>query len=399
MRSLQKILLITFMLSCGTEINLLKDVKTDITNDETPVKMVKFAKHELHELADSEKLLMPTDIAEGQTFVTEFKLEGDHKVTLVSKISPTETMIYTNGGYSFKYTEKVEGEVSEKDNTLEKFVAKTVEEPAAGEECKTTNICQCKKVAINKRYVTANKKYRVWVTTEDKDDSKKKTWILMQCDIYNGVTSAGEVRVPPEDFETKEPLLLYLNPKKSSSQLAEAVIYSNRQLFVWSNHVKSGPEKDKRGVRLVKKDTEGDSAPKELLAGADARENNGLLGGMTSTAEGITVWLKNDRGAIVYVFQGNKERKNKNDEEVIVPSFDVRGTLELDVAIKGKDQTKDQSKIDKFAIWLPSNKTESKLPNEIKGKVVGVSNKDKKLLVAEAEKGAIVDEKEEDDEG
>ena len=377
------------MLSCGTELNLLKDVDPDKTNAETSVKMVKFAKHELHESTTID--------------VAEFKFDDDnHKVTLVSKISPTETMIYTNGGYSFKYNEK--------DNTLEKLVVADSEPPdnADGQECPTDEFlsCKCQRATKDKRYVTAKDEYMTWITKEwitregSQPNNPPEHWALIHCSETTGSTTAstGHANVPPQDFEKDknkkaiEPLLLYLNPKNDDAK-AEALIYSNRQLFIWSNHINAGPDKDIRGSRLVKKN-EGDNSknpPKELLPGAEAREKQGMLGGMTSTAEGITVWLKNNKGAIVYVFQGNKEHTNKDNEKVTVPQFNLSRALEIDVQYKDKA-------VDKFAIWLPSDKTkadtEEGLPKEITGKIVAVSNKHKKLLVAEAKKGEIIDKEE-----
>ena len=388
------------MLSCGTEINLLKDVKTDIADDETPVKMVKFAEHKLQELADSDKLLMPANRDPSQTFVEKFELESGNKVTLISKISPTETMIYTNGGYSFKYTEKVEGEVSEKDNTLEKFVAKDREEPDE-QECSDFS-CKCKKSTIDKRYVTANDKYMVWITKQwntQTSGQQQNTdhWELISCSKLDDTTTAstGHANVPPKDFEKDkadkaiEPLLLYLKPDpkpNDKTQSAEALIYSNRKLFVWSNHLK-----DTRGAALYKGKND---KPEELLPRADAREKQLLLGGMTSTAGGVTVWLKNSDGAIIYIYQGNKEHTNENKEKIITPQFNLHSKLELDVNYKDTDKDKP---VKNFAIWLPSDKTKSELSETIKdpeGKVVGVSNDNKKLLVAEAKKVDVVDEEE-----
>ena len=323
---------------------------------------------------NSVKLAEPED---KPTNYGKFVLEGKEKVTLASKISPTETMIYTNGGYSFKYNEE--------DNELKKFEA-TKDPESAEQECDDDYYlsCQCKRVAIAKRYVTAKDVYRAWIVRKDKGN--KERWALVRC--KGDSASAGDASVPADYYnkdkdtngKPKEPLLLYLKPRDDEQEEdlknAEALIYSYKQLFIWSNHLKAGIAEKQRGALLVSKDEEGNL--KELLTRAEAREKQGMLGGMTSTADGVTVWLKNNDGAAIYIYQGNKGEEK-------TPKFETE-TLEIEV----KDAS--NKKVDKFAIWLPSVKTPDNQPEKkkIEGKIVGVS--EGKLLVADGIEEVIEDQ-------
>ena len=337
-------MLSAFVVSCAAEIDVLKE-GAEITDTNPTSSTVEFTEHQLAESQEK-----PAGV--------EFVLEDNDRVTLVNKISETETIIYTNGGYSFKYNEE--------DNHLEKFeVTKTHEDP------------ECKEADVKKRYVTGEDIYWVWIVKKyrnkkDKKYNNKDQWALLRCS--NGVeTTRGQVNVPVDAYEKKEPLLLYLKPQDSDDK-AEALIYSHRQLFIWSNHFndsKAGEEIG--GASLVKKNKDGNI--QELLPRAEARENAGMLGGITSTAEGVTVWLKNDDGAAVYRYQGNTDG---------VPQFE-NGILEIDV------QDDSNKQVDKFAIWLPSDKTTDGLPKTIEGKIVGVS-KEKKLLVGDSTEDAVVEQ-------